>query len=329
MNLTKISNHSGLFSEAGEAPTGGGGSPGVIGGAPSGGDAPVSNPVSTGGEVNAYEATFGKYFNSDGSAKEGWSEQLPAELGIDEGRRAHLARQTSFESLIKGLASAQDHIERRDGNGKFVPSEGDALTKYRSENGIPVNLDDPQDSYDFTAGLEEGAVLAHPELAKEIAPLLQEANVTKEQGRKIAEVFNAHQKAEVARLQEEMENGEQEHMNKVVSDFKKEWGHEFEQKSEQVGRMHQAYQFDVDDPRDLAALSNPKVVRALADLAVASRLSPVTPDQAGGSEGPGAQSAVQQARTIMKDNPGWRNDSALRQKVEMLHKQAASQNARR
>lgn len=333
MKLKFILERRGLMNEAGDGGDGGGGaSPGVIGGAnpgSSGGSGDGGDGGGGGGgggeNINPYEATFGQYFNPDGTAKEGWTEKLPQDLGLDDGRRARLGRQTSFDSLVKGLAAAQDQIEKRDGAGKFVPAEGDDLNRFRAENGIPVDLSNPEDSYDFTAGLEEGAVLAHPELANKIAPLLQEANVTKEQGRKIAEVFNTHQQAETQRVQAEMEKKEQEHMEAVIKEFKTKWGHEFDEKSRQVGKMHETYEFDVNDPRDLAALSNPKVVQALADLAVASRLGPVIPDAGGGGNaGAGAQSPAQQARTIMQENPNWRQDSALRSRVEMLHKQQAA-----
>ena len=304
----------------------GGAAPTVIGG----GTPQAAEPAPQGGaspDVNPYEAHFGQYFNADGTAKEGWTEQLPAELGLNEGRLARLGRQTSLHGVIKALSHAQDAIEKRDGAGEFIPdlSNENALRDYREQKGIPQDITDPQNSYDFNAGVDEGQVSAFtPELSEKLSPVFQKSNLSRDQAREVTGLVNEWYNNEIQTKKEAFEDEQSKRELDAYNQVKQEWGMEFEQKDQAVGRMHKTYEMDMNDPVDRAALTNPKVIRMMADLAAFSKVTDATPESGVAGDGSHALSPAQQAQQMMKDNPNWKNETTLRTKIEGLFKQSAA-----
>ena len=278
-------------------------------------------------DINPYEAQFGQYFNADGTAKEGWTEKLPKDLGLDDGRLARLGRQTSLHGVIKALSHAQDAIEKRDGAGEFVPdaSNENALREYREQKGIPQDITDPKNGYDFKAGIPEGVEIPmDAELQKSMAELFQKNNLSREAAREIVESFHARHIAQMEESKASFEASQAKRELDAYNQIKKEWGMDFEQKDRAVGRMHKTYEMDMNDPFDRAALTNPKVIRMMADLASFSKVTNSTPESGVSGDGSHALSPAQQAQQMMRDNPNWKNDHTQRTKIEALFKQSAA-----
>lgn len=276
-------------------------------------------------EINPYEATFSQYFDADGKAVEGWTEKLNPDLGLDDGRKARLARQGSFDAIIKSLAHAQDTIEQRHGAGEFVPSpeNENAFNEWRSSKGIPVDPLDPENGYDLRpSNLPEGEAFDEG-LAKAVAPLLHKANVPKGVAKELSESFTAYQMEQAAAQAETFQKEQEEYERATYDELKKTWGFEFEAKSQKVGQITQTYELDAENPRDRAALSNPKVVKMMADLAAFSRSTAPMPESGIAQEGTG-QTPGQIAMEKMKANPNWQQDATLRSQITALFTQEAA-----
>lgn len=286
-----------------------------------------TTPQTESAEVNAFEAQFGQYFNADGSAKDGWTEKLPSDLGLDDGRLARLGRQTSFNGVIKALSHAQDAIEKRDGTGEFVPdpSNENALRDYRDQKGVPQDITDPQNGYDFRVGIPEGIdVPIDSQLQSSMAELFQKNNISRDSAREIVESFNSRQIEQLEESNKAFEAEQSKREQDAYNQIKKEWGMEFELKDEAVGRMHKTYEMDMNDPVDRTALTNPKVIRMMADLAAFSKVTESTPESGTAGDGSHALSPSQMAQELMQSNPNWKNDTTLRTKIETLFKQSAA-----
>ena len=270
-------------------------------------------------------------FNPDMTVKEGWTENLPEDHGLDAGRLSRLARQGSFPAILKSLASAQDHLERRDGSGTFIPdaSNENAMIQFRRENGIPDDPSHPDQGYNFKEGLPEGVeAQVSPELSKPVGDWLKENNVSKESAGKLIGLFNAHQSQVEADALSAFEASETTHVQNTHDHYRKEWGLEFDANNEKVAKIHNTYKLDLSDPRDFAAATNPKVIDMMLDLHNFSRPTATTPEGGSALQAPGGQTPGQQALSIMKANPNWKNDSTLRSQVNALHKQEAARKGR-
>jgi hypothetical protein len=268
-----------------------------------------------------YEATFGKILNPDGTLRDGWASEFPE---FDEGRRERLSRQTDFKGLVKALSSAQDHIEKRDGAGRFIPDPSNeaAVREYRTQNSIPTDLSDPAQAYDLTGGVEfpEGFFENQEErdahmkgLHDAVAPILQKHNLSRDA---VSELSKAMNEFQVNLYKSSVEHGakaQAQHEEQVVAKFKKEWGMDYDRRAERVGLMHEALGFDPNDPRDYAAMTNPKVISALEELGVYRRSTGTTPE--GKPAGNHTMHPKDQAKKIMAENPNWQRVPHLERQV--------------
>lgn len=265
---------------------------------------------------------FGGHVNEQGAFLEGWTDAIRA-AGYET-----LAGKLQTAKDEKGALSILDNAiktaSRRELKG--APNESWAdheIAEFRRSFGIP---DDPQAYQLKPENLPEG-VAWDDNQAREFAELAHKLNIPESTAKALVEYQLQSTSKAVANAQESLSAEIAKLAQESFSKYSKEWGADFQSRL-QANKDFIASRLtpeDMANPAIQTALSHPAIVDLVDQARLAFRgagLPGATNAQVG------SESPQQQAERIMKDNPRWRTDPTLADRVEGLMKMQAQINKR-
>lgn len=260
----------------------------------------------------AYTSPFAAGLNPDGTYREGWTQQL-----ADQGLTRLANRLVTFKNegdALRSLDHALGLIGKRPeiGPPKAGAAEQDVIA-YREAAGVPNDAK----GYELDKVFKPEVIEGQGQAIGEFAQIMHEGHVPKEVAEKLAgkysELIQGQHDAGLAKFEEYLGKS----FTETDAIFQKEWG------DEHAGRLQANKDYaatlglDMNDKMVRAALSMPWVIRALDSSRRALRGA--LPGDGKETNLGGTHSARQQAQEIMAQNPGWKKDPALVQKVNQLY----------
>lgn len=312
---------------------GGGGDGGGSGPAPAPSPTPApapapdpANPNPTPPPANqppAYTSPYREGLNDDGTFKEGWTQKLEKDFPRLANRLMEFKDERSaFASLDSALGLI----------GKKAPEIGppkagasdEAIKAYRDAVGIPGDAG----GYGLAEALKGVAGFTADDAQLGAYQDLFHANhVPKEVAVALATKFAENAVAQTAGALDGFEKKIESMTAEADKTFRAEWGTEYENRLNANKDYIQTLGLDMEDPGVRLALSIPAVVKAF-DVQRRELRGEAQLDGKLQNSNSGTMSPRQQAQQIMRENPNYRSDPTLYQRVIDLQNLQAQQDKR-
>lgn len=237
--------------------------------APEASPAPVaeSAPASTPDVFNQPAQTapsgdlMSQLYTSEGGLSENYTDLLQ-EHGLGDLTNT-VAKYKSPEGLLKGAANLIGFAGKKV-EGVVVPNEASTeqeVAEYRQAIGVPESptaYDIKPENMPEGMGWDDG-------LAGEWQEVFHEAGVTQEQAQKLSQAYSDITNNQLDQANQTLELNAQSEMEAQRAEVQKAWGDQYDAKMQAAVNMAGTMGFDLENPADMAAMRNPKVLNMLVD----------------------------------------------------------------
>jgi hypothetical protein len=200
-------------------------------------------------------------YTSEGNLAENYTSLLE-ENGLGELTNT-VAKYKSPEGLLKGAANLISFAGKKV-EGVIVPNEGSTeqeIAEYRQAIGVPESptaYDLQPENLPENMGWDEG-------LASEWQNVFHDVGLSQEQAAKIAQSYTDITNNQLTNaLQTNQANMESE-MEQQRAEIQKQWGDKYDTNLQNAVNMASTMGFDLDNPQDMAAMRNPKVLNMILE----------------------------------------------------------------
>lgn len=264
-----------------------GGTPDVYGGTLSSEPAasPESSPAPQTGDI------ISRIYTAEGGLAENYTDVL-REAGLDNLANT-VAKYKSADGLLKGAANLISFAGKKV-EGVVVPDMGaseEEVAAYRQAIGVPES----PTAYDIQPENMPEGLEWNDEVAGFWQGKFHELGIPQQQAEAIAQAYSDHIGQQLESAKETLSANEATQMEQQRAQMQKAWGRDYNANMEKAVNMAAVQGFDFDNPNDLAAVRNPKVLEML--LAKNSSLQEGTLPR-GGEGNPHSKSLRDQARDL-------------------------------
>ena len=258
-------------------------------------------------------------YTSEGNLADNYTDLLESN-GLGELTNT-VAKYKSPEGLLKGAANLISFAGKKV-EGVIVPNEGSTeqeIAEYRQAIGVPESAtayDLKPENLPEGMGWDEG-------LSSEWQNVFHDVGLSQEQAAKIAQSYtditnNQLQNA----LQSNQANVEGE-MEQQRAEIQKQWGDKYDTNLQNAVNMASTMGFDLENPQDMAAMRNPKVLNMILDKHTAMQEGNMP---RGGQPNTGSESFRDQANALYAKYPNMQTaPHDVRAKYQDLRKLASMQ----
>ena len=200
-------------------------------------------------------------YTSEGNLADNYTDLL-RENGLSDLTNT-VAKYKSPEGLLKGAANLISFAGRKV-EGVIVPNEGSTeqeIAEYRQAIGVPESAT----AYDLKPeNLPEGMGWDDG-LASEWQNVFHEAGISQEQAQKISQAYSDITNNQLQQANQTLQLQSEGEMEQQRAEIQKQWGDKYDTNLQNAVNMASTMGFDLENPHDMAAMRNPKVLNMILD----------------------------------------------------------------
>ena len=200
-------------------------------------------------------------YTSEGNLADNYTDLL-RENGLSELTNT-VAKYKSPEGLLKGAANLISFAGRKV-EGVIVPNEGSTeqeIAEYRQAIGVPESptaYDLKPENLPEGMGWDDG-------LSAEWQNVFHEAGISQEQASKISQAYSDITNQQFEQANQINQSSAEGEMEQQRAEMQKQWGDKYDVNLQNAVNMASTMGFDLENPHDMAAMRNPKVLNMILD----------------------------------------------------------------
>lgn len=174
-----------------------------------------------------------------------------------------VAKYKSAEGLLKGAANLISFAGKKV-EGVVVPNEGSTeqeIAEYRQAIGVPES----PTAYDLQPENMPEGMDWDSELAGEWSNVFHEAGISQAQAQKIAQAYSDITSKQLEQANATLDTRAQADMEAQRAAIQKQWGDKYDQNMQAAVNMANTLGFDMENPQDILAMRNPKVLNMMLE----------------------------------------------------------------
>lgn len=200
-------------------------------------------------------------YTSEGGLAENYTDLLN-EHGLGDLTNT-VAKYKSADGLLKGAANLISFAGKKV-EGVVVPNEGATeheIAEYRKAIGVPES----PTAYELKPENMPEGMDWDSELAGEWGNVFHDIGISQDQAQQIAQAYSDITSKQLEQAKQTLDTNSQAEMEAQRAEIQKQWGDKYDQNMQAAVNMASTLGFDMDNPADVVALRNPKVLNMMLE----------------------------------------------------------------